>query len=87
MLDYCPRNMIQVEEYVRTEKPTGKSVSEMSKNLILLTMLQNHENKTVEMVNFFLFKWKPYTPSVGEFLNEIDGPVHGRIELHSKHFS
>ena len=54
VLDYCPRNMIQVEEYVRTEKPTGKSVSEMSKNLILLTMLQNHENKTVEMVNFFI---------------------------------
>lgn len=50
MLDYCPRNMIQVEEHVRTEKYLGKPGSELGKNLILLTMLQNHENKTVEMV-------------------------------------
>ena len=51
MLDYCPRNMVQVDEHVRTEKPIGKPGSELGKNLILLTMLQNHENKTVEMVS------------------------------------
>ncbi len=42
--------MVQVDEHVRTEKPIGKPGSELGKNLILLTMLQNHENKTVEMV-------------------------------------
>lgn len=58
VLDYCPRNMVQVDEHVRTEKPIGKPGSELSKNLILMTMLQNHENKTVEMVlfSFFFFK-------------------------------
>ena len=52
VLDYCPRNMVQVDEYVRAEKPAGKSASELllGKNCLLLTMLQNHENKTVEMV-------------------------------------
>ena len=54
MLDYCPRNMVQVDEHVRTEKPIGKPGSELGKNLILLTMLQNHENKTVEMVSIQL---------------------------------
>ena len=50
MLDYCPRNMVQVDEHVRTEKVTGTPGQELDKNLILLTMLQNHEKKTVEMV-------------------------------------
>jgi ubiquitin C-terminal hydrolase len=43
--------MVQVDEHIRTEKPIGKPGSELGKNLILLTMLQNHENKTLEMVN------------------------------------
>lgn len=43
--------MIQVEENFRVEKFTGKPGNELGKNLILLTMLQNHENKTVEMVS------------------------------------
>ena len=42
--------MVQVEENIRLEKPSGKPGSDLGKNLILLTMLQNHENKTVEMV-------------------------------------
>jgi hypothetical protein len=44
--------MVQVDENVRAEttKAIGKPGSELGKNLILLTMLQNHENKTVEMV-------------------------------------
>ena len=42
--------MVQVEEHVRLDKPSSKPGSELGKNLILLTMLQNHENKTVEMV-------------------------------------
>ena len=50
VLDYCRRNMVQVEEYIRTEKPSSKPAAELGKNLFLLTMLQNHENKTVEMV-------------------------------------
>lgn len=50
VLDYCPRNMVQVEEHIRLEKTASKPGSELGKNLILLTMLQNHENKTVEMV-------------------------------------
>lgn len=54
VLDYCPRNMVQVDEHMRTEKPIGKPGSELGKNLILLTMLQNHENKTVEMVIRFV---------------------------------
>jgi len=42
--------MVQVEEHFRVEKFTGKPGTELGKNLILLTMLQNHENKTVEMI-------------------------------------
>lgn len=49
--------MVQVEEQVRMDKWMGKPGSELGKNLILLTMLQNHENKTVEMVGTFIDYW------------------------------
>ncbi|KAA0202572.1 hypothetical protein HAZT_HAZT000590 [Hyalella azteca] len=49
VLDHCPRNMVQVLELENSDKPPGRWL-EGHKNLLIVTMLQNHENKTVEMV-------------------------------------
>ena len=51
VLDYCPRNMVQVLELDGAEK-FPQRLLDGHKNLIIMTMLQNHENKTVEMVKF-----------------------------------
>ena len=42
MVDYCPRSLVQMAEM--------KEVIASNRYLILLTMLENHETKTVEMV-------------------------------------
>ncbi|KAF2366737.1 Dbl (DH) domain [Trinorchestia longiramus] len=49
VLDHCLRNMVQVLELDNSDKPPGRWL-EGHKNLLIVTMLQNHENKTVEMV-------------------------------------
>ncbi|XP_042879260.1 uncharacterized protein LOC122257816 isoform X2 [Penaeus japonicus] len=49
VLDYCSRNMVQVLELDAADKFPGR-ILDGHKNLLILTMLQNHENKTVEMV-------------------------------------
>ncbi|XP_066953705.1 uncharacterized protein Exn isoform X3 [Macrobrachium rosenbergii] len=49
VLDYCSRNMVQVLELDATDKFPGR-ILDGHKNLLIMTMLQNHENKTVEMV-------------------------------------
>ncbi|XP_071514753.1 uncharacterized protein Exn isoform X2 [Panulirus ornatus] len=49
VLDYCPRNMVQVLELDAADKFPGR-ILDGHKNLLIMTMLQNHENKTVEMV-------------------------------------
>jgi neuronal guanine nucleotide exchange factor len=49
-MDYCPRDLVQM---TRKEEMTNFPVmftSDGGPNLVLLTMLQNHEKKTVEMV-------------------------------------
>nr|XP_053644134.1 uncharacterized protein LOC128696802 isoform X2 [Cherax quadricarinatus] len=49
VLDYCSRNMVQVLELDTGDKFPGRLL-DGHKNLLIMTMLQNHENKTVEMV-------------------------------------
>ncbi|KAK7068257.1 Rho guanine nucleotide exchange factor 26 [Halocaridina rubra] len=49
VLDYCSRNMVQVLELDTADKFPGR-ILDGHKNLLIMTMLQNHENKTVEMV-------------------------------------
>ncbi|XP_069177972.1 serine-rich adhesin for platelets isoform X2 [Procambarus clarkii] len=49
VLDYCSRNMVQVLELDAADKFPGR-ILDGHKNLLIMTMLQNHENKTVEMV-------------------------------------
>lgn len=50
VLDYCSRNMVQVLELDTSDKFPGR-ILDGHKNLLIMTMLQNHENKTVEMVS------------------------------------
>lgn len=50
VLDYCSRNMVQVLELDTADKFPGR-ILDGHKNLLIMTMLQNHENKTVEMVS------------------------------------
>lgn len=54
VLDYCSRNMVQVLELDTADKFPGR-ILDGHKNLLIMTMLQNHENKTVEMVSFMSF--------------------------------
>ncbi|XP_045117312.1 rho guanine nucleotide exchange factor 16-like isoform X2 [Portunus trituberculatus] len=49
VLDYCSRNMVQVLELDTSDKFPGR-ILDGHKNLLIMTMLQNHENKTVEMI-------------------------------------
>jgi neuronal guanine nucleotide exchange factor len=50
VIDYCPRNLAQMTsaEWVTCLPP--RFTSDGGHNLVLLTMLENHEKKTVEMV-------------------------------------
>uniref|UniRef100_T1ISE3 DH domain-containing protein n=1 Tax=Strigamia maritima TaxID=126957 RepID=T1ISE3_STRMM len=49
VLDHCPRNMVQVSEINHTEQLPARP-PDGCKYLFKLTMLQNCENKTVEMI-------------------------------------
>ncbi|CAG2054889.1 unnamed protein product, partial [Timema podura] len=48
--DYCPRNLVQITVAEELPHLPVKFTSDGSKHLMLLTMLQNHERKTIEMV-------------------------------------
>lgn len=55
--------MVQVMELDTNDKPPPGRWLEGHKNLLIVTMLQNHENKTVEMVRLSdiisLLRWRP----------------------------
>ncbi|XP_022245411.1 ephexin-1-like isoform X1 [Limulus polyphemus] len=76
VLDYCPRNMVQVmflEQSFNTQLPFNQ---ESYKNVFQLIMLNNHEGKTMEMIlscslNSERTRWmEAVTPSTSENLNE-----------------
>nr|CAD7569274.1 unnamed protein product [Timema californicum] len=48
--DYCPRNLVQITVAEDLPHLPVKFTLDGSKHLMLLTMLQNHERKTIEMV-------------------------------------
>jgi hypothetical protein len=50
VMDYCPRNLVQMTSTEGMTNLPVKFTSDGGRNLVLLTMLQNHEKKTVEMV-------------------------------------
>lgn len=50
VVDYCPRNLVQMASAEGMTNLPVKFTSDGGRNLMLLTMLQNHEKKTVEMV-------------------------------------
>ncbi|KAJ9590440.1 hypothetical protein L9F63_016527, partial [Diploptera punctata] len=50
VVDYCPRNLVQMTSTEGMAHLPVKYTADGGRNLMLLTMLQNHENKTVEMV-------------------------------------
>lgn len=49
MIDYCARNFVEMEHATELIIPSSY------KNLLKLTILENHEGKTVEMVFKILF--------------------------------
>jgi neuronal guanine nucleotide exchange factor len=51
VVDYCPRNLVQMTSAEGMTHLPVKFTSDGGRNLMLLTMLQNHEKKTVEMVS------------------------------------
>ncbi|XP_076357268.1 uncharacterized protein LOC143250508 isoform X2 [Tachypleus tridentatus] len=74
VLDYCPRNMVQVmflEQSLNTQLPFNQE-----KNVFQLIMLNNHEGKTKEMIlscslNSERTRWmEAVTPPISENLNE-----------------
>ncbi|XP_047112371.1 LOW QUALITY PROTEIN: rho guanine nucleotide exchange factor 26-like [Schistocerca piceifrons] len=50
VLDYCPRNLVQMASAETVSHLPVKYGADAGRNLILLTMLQNYENKMTEMV-------------------------------------
>ncbi|KAM7357149.1 ephexin isoform 1-T3 [Cochliomyia hominivorax] len=51
VFDYCPRNMLTITSGDELPQlPTKDLNSQTSKNLILMTLLENHERKTVELL-------------------------------------
>lgn len=52
VFDYCPRSMLTIASGDSLPQlPTKDLNSQSSKNLILMTLLENHERKTVELVS------------------------------------
>jgi neuronal guanine nucleotide exchange factor len=52
VIDYCPRNLVQMTSAEEMTCLPVKVTSDGGRNLVLLTMLQNHEKKMVEMVRW-----------------------------------
>jgi len=50
VIDYCPRNLVQMTSAEWVTCLPLRFTSDGGHNLVLLTMLENHEKKTVEMV-------------------------------------
>jgi neuronal guanine nucleotide exchange factor len=55
VVDYCPRNLVQMSELENTEGllPGGKAISDVHNYLAWITLLQNNEHKTVEWLVAF----------------------------------
>ena len=53
VLDYCPRNMVQVSQLESVDGIPGLKGVTDSCFLLWVTLLQNHENKTQEMLLSF----------------------------------
>lgn len=51
VFDYCPRSMITVSFGDSVPQLPTKEITQSGKNLFLLTLLENHEGKTIEMVS------------------------------------
>lgn len=52
VFDYCPRNMLTISSGDGLPQLPTKDLGQTHKNLILMTLLENHERKTVELVKF-----------------------------------
>ncbi|XP_055384121.1 putative uncharacterized protein DDB_G0282133 [Condylostylus longicornis] len=50
VFDYCPRNMVTLAVGDSIPHLPIKDANQIGKNLILLTLLENHEGKTIEMI-------------------------------------
>jgi hypothetical protein len=50
VMDYCPRNLVQMTRKEEITNLPIKFTSDGEHSLVLVTMLQNHEKKIVEMV-------------------------------------
>lgn len=55
MTDYCPRALLTVNSGDVVPQLPTKEMQAIGKHLIIMTLLENHEGKTVEMVLFPLF--------------------------------
>lgn len=55
VVDYCPRNLVQMSELENSEGilPGGKVIPDVNNFLAWLTLLQNNENKTIEWLVAF----------------------------------
>lgn len=48
--DYCPRNLLSVSSGESIPQLPTKDTNQTGKNLILMTLLENHENKSVDFI-------------------------------------
>lgn len=51
VFDYCPRNMLTISSGDLLPQLPTKDINQTGKNLILMTLLENHERKTIELVS------------------------------------
>lgn len=51
VFDYCPRNMLTISSGDLLPQLPTKDINQTGKNLILMTLLENNERKTVELVS------------------------------------
>ncbi|XP_037939998.1 rho guanine nucleotide exchange factor 19 [Teleopsis dalmanni] len=50
VFDYCPRSMLTISSGDSLPQLPTKDINQTGKNLILMTLLENHERKTIELV-------------------------------------
>ena len=65
VVDYCPRNLVQMSELENSEGilPGGKVIPDVNNFLAWLTLLQNNENKTTRHTMFPKLSFPPLTPA------------------------
>lgn len=51
VLDYCNRSLLNISSEDIISSLTVKDKTSAGKHLLFMTLLENHENKTIEMVN------------------------------------